>query len=33
MKPQRMRVTHELIALYDMLDKMHIIVSFEKVSW
>ena len=27
MKPQRMRITHELVTAYDMLDKMHIIVS------
>jgi hypothetical protein len=26
---QRMRITHELITAYDMLDKMHIIVSSE----
>lgn len=26
MKPQRMRITHELIAAYGMLDKMHVLV-------
>jgi hypothetical protein len=32
MKPQRMRITHELITAYDMLDKMHIIVSLNDDS-
>ena len=27
MKPQRMRVTHELVSAYGMLDKMHVLVS------
>lgn len=26
MKPQRMRITHELVTSYGMLDKMHILV-------
>lgn len=26
MKPQRMRMTHELVAAYNMLDKMHVLV-------
>jgi len=25
MKPQRMRITHELVSAYGMLDKMHIL--------
>ena len=28
MKPQRMRITHELVSAYGMLDKMHVLVSF-----
>ena len=27
MKPLRMRITHELLTAYDMLDKMDILVS------
>lgn len=27
MKPQRMRMTHELVSAYGMLDKMHVLVS------
>lgn len=27
MKPQRMRITHELVSAYGMLDKMHVLVS------
>ena len=27
MKPQRMRITHELVSAYSMLDKMHVLVS------
>lgn len=27
MKPQRMRITHELVSVYGMLDKMHVLVS------
>lgn len=27
MKPQRMRITHELLSAYGMLDKMHILVG------
>ena len=27
MKPQRMRITHELLTAYDMLPKMHVLVS------
>lgn len=27
MKPQRMRITHELVSVYDMLPKMHVMVS------
>jgi len=30
MKPQRMRMTHELVAAYDMLDKMHVLVRFQR---
>lgn len=26
MKPQRMRITHELVSAYDMLPKMHVLV-------
>ena len=26
MKPQRMRMTHELVSAYDMLDQMHVLV-------
>ena len=26
MKPQRMRITHELVQAYDMLPKMHVLV-------
>ena len=26
MKPHRIRVTHDLVSAYDMLDKMHILV-------
>lgn len=26
MKPHRMRITHDLIAAYGMLDKMHVLV-------
>lgn len=26
MKPQRMRMTHELVSAYDMLDRMHVLV-------
>lgn len=26
MKPHRIRVTHELVTAYDMLDKMHVLV-------
>ncbi len=26
MKPQRMRITHELVSAYDMLPRMHILV-------
>ena len=26
MKPQRMRITHELLTAYDMLPKMHVLV-------
>ena len=28
MKPQRMRMTHELVSAYDMLDKMHVLVRY-----
>ena len=27
MKPQRMRITHELVSAYDMLPRMHVLVS------
>lgn len=27
MKPHRIRVTHDLVAAYDMLPKMHVLVS------
>ena len=27
MKPLRMRITHELLTAYDMLDKMDVLVS------
>lgn len=27
MKPHRIRVTHDLVAAYDMLPKMHILVG------
>lgn len=29
MKPQRMRITHELVSVYGMMDKMHVLVSSE----
>lgn len=29
MKPQRMRITHELVSVYGMMDKMHVLVSLE----
>lgn len=29
MKPQRMRITHELVMAYGMLDKLHVIVSLQ----
>ena len=29
MKPHRIRVTHDLVTAYGMLDKMHILVSEE----
>lgn len=28
MKPQRMKMTHELVSAYDMMDKMHVLVRF-----
>jgi hypothetical protein len=28
MKPHRMRITHDLISAYGMLDKMHVLVLF-----
>jgi histone deacetylase 1/2 len=28
MKPHRIRATHELVTAYDMLPKMHVLVSF-----
>ena len=28
MKPQRMRITHELVSAYGMLDKMHVLVTY-----
>ena len=28
MKPQRMRITHELVQAYDMLPKMHVLVRY-----
>jgi len=28
MKPQRMRMTHELVSAYDMLNKMHVLVRY-----
>ncbi len=31
MKPQRMRMTHELVAVYDMLDKMQVLVRYKPV--
>jgi acetoin utilization deacetylase AcuC-like enzyme len=27
MKPQRMRITHELVMAYGMLEKLHVLVS------
>ena len=32
MKPQRMRITHELLTAYDMLPKMHVLVSGKSYS-